>query len=1645
MEIPTSFLQSINNNLPGAIFRYKLNADGTDEMMYVSNGAKLLWGVDAQTCMEDNNKVWSIFHPDDIGNVQLSIQKSAEELSPWICEWRVNHPDGTVKWQRGNGNPTKLDDGSIIWDSIIIDITEEKIAKESLEATEKRFEELFDKVTNLSVQGYSADGEVMFWNQASEELYGYTKEEAMGQKLTDLIIPEEMRPFVEKSVAEMIATGKHHPAEELELQRKDGSKVPVYSNHTILKLPGRKPELFCIDINLSPQKKIEQQLKKSEEKYKNLFNASPLPLWIYDIESLEIIDVNKNAQEHYGYSRSEFLNKSLKDIFLPDELPRIITAHDNIVESNGTIHFGKFTHYKNNKEAIRVDYSGHLVEFENRKCIIAVCIDMTESEQNLKTIEKINERYEYVNKATMDAIYDWDVVNDIFYWGESFERIFGHNLSNKVFKLKNWEELTHPNDLQKNESNWDSFVTDPKQSKWVKNFQFKRADGSYAYVQEIGHMIRDEKGNAIRMIGSLRDQTKQKQEELQKKLINDIAILFNKEKGLKRSLEIVLEHLVNFGEFSLAEVWSIRADKTRINLLAKHIGDDSAKVFYEKSSNEITLLYGQGLPGTIWQNAKVAVWNHLDEKQEFVRKKAALESGLKSALGLPLIHNNEVIGVLVFGINKEPNNLPYYKELFKELETTLGTEFNRKQLEEELYLIFENSPDILCIASGANSKFIKVNPAFCNMLGYTEEELTTRPFTDFVHPDDLGNTEIEFVETISGERQADDFINRYITKSGDFRWISWKSSQLSGEEGLSFAYGRNITEQKKLQDLLDNANKMARIGGWEVDFRTNQLYWSDITREIHEVDESFNPDLKSGINFYREDIRDIVKSYVDQLVNQQIPWDFELPIITGKGNEVWIRSLGKGEFSNGKCIRIFGSFQDINQRKTAEIQLLKSKNQLQNTLESIQDGFFTLDHHFTVTYWNRLAEEMLHTSREQILGKNLWSVFGDATSLPSYQYYNKALTEKVKVQFEDYYAPIDKWFEVSAYPSSTGISVFFKDISEKKQAEIELIKFKKIIENSQDGIALTNKEGVTIYMNPSFTKMIGYTSESLEKAGGPLVAYKDPEIAKEIFEILLSGQNWKGDVDHVSKSGEIFNFYLSGGPIYNEQNEIIAIYGIHTDITDRKIAEIELKKLFEERNTILESIGDAFFAVDNNWTVNYWNKQAEKVLGTKREDIVGQNLWDIYADATGLKFYTEYHKAVESGELVTFEEYYPTIDKWFEVSAYPSENGLSVYFKDVSIRKHAEEQIRQTNERFEKVTKATNDAIWDWDIANDKLFWGDGFKTNFGYDPSQLNTHMSSYNSEFIHPEDQDSVLESIKDATADPDVSNWIQEYRYKKANGKYAFVIDRGLIIRDKKGKAIRLVGAMQDITQRKDYEESLKILNAELDLRAKELALSNKELEQFAFVASHDLQEPLRMITSFLAQLEKNYGSKLDERAEKYIYFAVDGARRMRQIILDLLEFSRVGRKDGDVELVDLNELLEEVKSLQKNLIEEKSAQIIIHPLPSIRLHKPRILQVFQNLINNALKYSKEMVAPKIEISVIEGDFQWTFVIKDNGIGIEAEYFDKIFVIFQRLHAKDEFTGTGMGLSIVKKIIENMGGRIWLESEYGEGSTFYFTIKK
>lgn len=760
---------------------------------------------------------------------------------------------------------------------------------------------------------------------------------------------------------------------------------------------------------------------------------------------------------------------------------------------------------------------------------------------------------------------------------------------------------------------------------------------------------------------------------------------------------------------------------------------------------------------------------------------------------------------------------------------------------------------------------------------------------------------------------------RVIKNNGDIRFHEGFGSPHIFPDGTVIFNSMifDITEEKRATLLNERTAKLALVGSWELNLRNkaeNDMYWSPVLREILEVDEYYIPSLSDGLEFYENENREKIENAIKQLIENQIVFDEELLIKTAKGNHKWIRCIGQGEFYNNECLRIYGSYQDITERKTLNLRL----NEI---LESITDAFYSVDKNWNFTYFNKESERVLKRKSSEILGKNIWEEFFPAKNTELEKIYRRVAKNHRAESFEYYYPGDDSWYEINAYPSNGGVSSFFKNIDEKK----------KFVE--------------------------------------------------------------------------------------------------------------KLNNLYEEKNRILESITDAFFTVDRNFIVSYWNKVAEDLLGVKRKEILGKNLWEVFPDAVDLPSYKNYKWALKNNKPITFEDFYGV---WLEVNAYPSEEGLAVLFRDISLRKETDLKIREANERFNKVSEATADAIWDWDIVKDHFYRGKGFKNIFGNNYLREMKENDFWKDHF-HKEDLPMLIQSIDDAIKNPSVSRWELEYRVHHSSGKIKTVLDKGVIIRNTKGKATRMVGAITDISLRKEHEQELQLLNENLNKNVTELKLANEELEQFAFIASHDLQEPLRMITSFMDQINRKYSDQLDEKANQYIYFAIDGAKRMKKIILDLLDYSRAGRFEEATQTIDLNEFIENYKTLRRKIIEEKSVELITNDLPKMEVYLSPMIQILHALLDNAMKYSKPDVNPIVELSVKEEENEWLFCIKDNGIGIDNQFLDKIFIIFQRLHNRDEYEGTGIGLAIVKKHIEAWGGKVGVTSELGKGSIFWFTLNK
>jgi PAS domain S-box-containing protein len=412
-----------------------------------------------------------------------------------------------------------------------------------------------------------------------------------------------------------------------------------------------------------------------------------------------------------------------------------------------------------------------------------------------------------------------------------------------------------------------------------------------------------------------------------------------------------------------------------------------------------------------------------------------------------------------------------------------------------------------------------------------------------------------------------------------------------------------------------------------------------------------------------------------------------------------------------------------------------------------------------------------------------------------------------------------------------------------------------------------------------------------------------------------------------------------------------------------------------------------------------------------------------------------YGRVALTGDPESFETFVEPLGIWFSVTVYsPAREFFVAVFDTITERKRAEERLRQVSDRLMLAARAANVGIWDLDIVTGALVWDDAMFRLYGI---ELEHFTGSYNDwrDSVHPDDQARVEDEYHEALQGQ--KEYDTEFRVVRSDGSVRHIKAVGLVQRDEMGNPRRMLGTNWDISESKQAQESL--------LRyAEDLRRSNAELEQFAYVASHDLQEPLRMVTSYLQLIERRYKGRLDADADDFIGFAVDGAERMKGLINDLLAYSRVGTRGGDFRPVDCNAVLDRVKQYLGLAIEENHATITSAHLPTILADEAQLVQLFQNLIGNAIKFHSDR-PPHIHIDVQMDAAEVLFSVRDNGIGIDPQFDQRIFVIFQRLHRKNEYGGTGIGLAICKKIVERHGGRIWVESLPGAGATFYFTINQ
>ena len=469
---------------------------------------------------------------------------------------------------------------------------------------------------------------------------------------------------------------------------------------------------------------------------------------------------------------------------------------------------------------------------------------------------------------------------------------------------------------------------------------------------------------------------------------------------------------------------------------------------------------------------------------------------------------------------------------------------------------------------------------------------------------------------------------------------------------------------------------------------------------------------------------------------------------------------------------------------------------------------------------------------------------------------------------------------------------------------------------------------------------------------------------------------------------------------------------------------------------IVESADDAIIGEMLDGTIISWNQGAERIYGYSAAEIIGKPI-SILIEPDRPDEMPKILDRIKRGQKI---DHYETVrvgkgGKQINISLTISPLkdasgkiiGASTIARDITERKRIEEELRVTSLNVRSLIEASFDLLIIISLEGKIMDANEAMVKITGVARKKLiGTDFPDY---FIEPAKVSEGYQTVLEKGAVTDYPLTIRH-----TSGKLTDVSCNASVYKDEAGNVLGVFLAARDISERKQAEEKLK-------QAVEDLKRSNAELERFAYVASHDLQEPLRMVSSYTQLLEKRYKDKLDADAHDFINYAVDGAKRMQQLINDLLDYSRIGTRGKPLEPTACEAVFKAAVANLDVAIKESKAKVTHDPLPTVMADEGQLVEVFQNLIGNAIKFRGKQ-PPRVHISAQPDKDKWVFSVKDNGIGIEPQYFDRIFIIFQRLH--HELPGTGTGLSIAKIIVERHGGRIWIESQLGKGSTFYFTLQ-
>jgi PAS domain S-box-containing protein len=638
------------------------------------------------------------------------------------------------------------------------------------------------------------------------------------------------------------------------------------------------------------------------------------------------------------------------------------------------------------------------------------------------------------------------------------------------------------------------------------------------------------------------------------------------------------------------------------------------------------------------------------------------------------------------------------------------------------------------------------------------------------------------------------------------------------------------------------------------------------------------------------------------------------------------------------------------------------------------------------------------------------------------------------------------------------------EVEERDKAQQQI---KAVLDNAVDAIITIDMSGSILTANNAAVKTFGYERAEML---GQNVKMLMPEPYRKEHDGYLDNYFRTGtkhvigigrEVIGLRKDGSTFPMELSVSEVVSEG--YISFTGIVRDISEEKRVETEIKEALRFNQLIMTNIPDMIFVKDSAFRIVQANQSFLNVYPeSMRENVIGSTTIENYDEKEAQEFLKDDRRALEEGYIEAEEniKFPDGITRTLLTKKVRFENSKGEKFilgvgHDITLRKQAEKSLIRFNKNiedqknyYESLIRNLNVPAFILNPQHEVIIWNKACEQLTGVLAEEVlgtSDHWIGFYNE-NRPLLADIIIDSSYDLIENlyetelensfieggRQIENWCPLPRTKKE--RY-LAIDAGPIF-DNNGQLIAVIEVLKDITSIKQTQDILKAQREELER-------SNSELERFAYIASHDLQEPLRMVSSYTQLLAKRYKDKLDQDANDYIDFAVDGAVRMQALIQDLLKYSRLSSNTVELEEINTNEMFDYAIRNLEVAIDETGTVVTKDDLPTLSGDQGQLRQLFQNIIGNAIKYRDPEKLSKVHVSAKAVKNGWQFCIEDNGIGISPEYYEKIFVIFKRLHGNSEYKGTGIGLALCKRIVESHHGQIWVESEPGKGSKFFFSL--